>query len=315
MTTRASTLPLLSGLSLLLALGCTPGGPSMTSDSSTGDETMASAGSSGVGGSTNASTGMGTSTGAGSTAAAGTTAADATETTGVGSTGETTAGGEPIECWPYEPDCPEGMKCAWTATPESDFNFESGRCVPVVGDGQLGDPCVVEEFWHSGQDDCAEGYQCFADFETLAGVCLESCLADDVEEFVCAVSGEGLCFETGSSPAVFCYKPCDPVAQDCPGESMGCFGDPDQDVFICTPPALLDGLDGAQGAPCLFTENCASGHYCAPEADVGCGADGCCTAYCDLNQAPDPCPGELACAPFFADPAPGNEHVGVCALP
>ncbi len=85
-------------------------------------------------------------------------------------------------------------------------------------------------------------------------------------------------------------------------------------------PTFTDGLHcvaldegrGQLGDACVDPAECADGLFCGPSALSLCGEDSelCCLPLCDVN-APD-CPNELVCAPWYSDPPPGTEHVGVC---
>lgn len=106
---------------------------------------------------------------------------------------------------------------------------------------------------------------------------------------------------------------CDPIAQNCP-DGQACY--PVMAEFECY------GISeaGAQGDDCGFIDVCDAGLFCAAAAIVdGCMDDvGCCTAFCDLSELPDPCQDispAMFCVPWFAEgeAPPGLELVGACA--
>jgi hypothetical protein len=92
--------------------------------------------------------------------------------------------GEPVDLWcgvnnfsgicdPLAQNCPEGEKC--TPIIEGDGNaWNANICVPVVGNAQPGDPCVLEDDW---TDDCAQGSFCWPLSEDV-GFCQLLCDGD-----------------------------------------------------------------------------------------------------------------------------------------
>ena len=113
-----------------------------------------------------------------------------------------------------------------------------------------------------------------------------------------------------------CELPCDPLAQDCPGDDL-CI--PYASAFMC----VLDasGEEGQVGDGCNYANACEAGNACGdpaglPEGSCDLSVSGCCTAICDLNsdECPELVPG-TQCSPVYDPPFPGFEHVGLCALP
>ena len=88
-----------------------------------------------------------------------------------------------------------------------------------------------------------------------------------------------------------------------------------QALFICQP--VSGGYD--EGAPCIYTNDCVPGFFCAAGEGVpDCSDSGCCTSYCDLSET-DPCattPG-TECVQFFNDgeAPPLYDNLGVCIVP
>jgi hypothetical protein len=216
-------------------------------------------------------------------------------------------------------DCPQGEKCMpWANDGGNAWN--DAKCVPVEGEGQVGDPCTVQMDAVSGLDDCDAGLMCYnVQLDTMMGTCYELCGGSpaapscDTADSVCAIYNEGF--------LPLCLTQCDPVLQDCPGGEDLCLASPGGSEFVC----ILDALPGAEGGwgtACNFLNACDSGLFCAdPSVVPGCADAGCCAEFCDLS-APDPdaeCTGQAdgaQCLPWWSDnPPPGYDHVGFCGLP
>lgn len=220
------------------------------------------------------------------------------------------------ECSLFAQDCRPCTKCAPSSF--SGVSYESTRCVPILGDGERGDPCSVVGDLRSGEDDCAIGHVCwYVDPQTMQGTCVPACTGTS-QAPECAV-GEA-CYD--QAPLALCLPVCDPLTQECTHQDATCdsLGPPDE--FVChqdksgsSPPGspchTVNQVDGAlcdPGATCVDFEL-----YPAAACDLN---DGCCAPYCDLfdPQCPADPPG-LGCAPWFSDEAPpGLEHVGYCAV-
>jgi hypothetical protein len=180
--------------------------------------------------------------------------------------------------------------------------------------GAPGEPCDVEGSGVSGTDSCELGAMCWdVDPETLEGVCVAFCVGSadnpvcEDANTSCAINGDGV--------LALCLPSCDPLLQDC-GEGQLCA--PVADAFSCVPDA--SGDMGAPGDPCEFINVCDPGMFCAstelvPGCD-GAGA-GCCTAFCDLGEAPPACLPGQECTPWYepGNAPPGHEDLGACALP
>ena len=220
----------------------------------------------------------------------------------------------PLECDPFEQDCPEGQKCS---PQKSDgFAFDATGCVPVARDpDQPGEPCTVEGTLGSGIDSCDVGSTCWeVDEQTLAGTCVPLCGGTpDFPE--CPASTTCVDF---SDALHLCLPTCDPLAPACdPGDVCVPSPSAPDGQFACVVDASQDG--GAEFEPCEFLNACDLGLACvdsgsATECDPM--AFGCCVAYCDL--AAPTCTGAGAeCVPWFDEgqAPPGLEDVGVCTLP
>jgi hypothetical protein len=220
-------------------------------------------------------------------------------------------------CDMWTQDCPDGWKCAPRDSTGGGADYwNDNRCVPVVDDpAQPGEPCHVEGWPFSGQDDCDLGSFCWDLDPAKEGKCIAHCVGTP-EDHACA--DEALvCMWTFAARVTLCLPPCDPLLQDClDGEA--CHG-ADQG-FACFPELEAPG---GYGDACTHPIMCDAGMFCAhadyvPNCDVG-PAVGCCSTLCNLmDDEPDAvCVAhspDLLCVPWFA---PGSaprayEHVGHC---
>ena len=225
----------------------------------------------------------------------------------------------PGECGPQcstlDPgDCGPGYKCTATNCGAMGSSWDANTCVPIGGEGELGEPCRFEGDPLLGNDDCAEGLMCFnVDAETGVGACWAFCTGD-IEDPQCPEMHS--CALSSDSTLTLCLRNCDPLEQDC-SETEQCVPETSGDGFAC----VLDASEGAHpyGSPCEYVNICNPGLACVDASSVpepSCeGAAGCCTPYCDLDN-PGSCPGAgQSCEPWFNPPAPaGYEHVGVCVV-
>jgi hypothetical protein len=206
------------------------------------------------------------------------------------------------ECDPWMQDCPEGEKCVPYAS--GGGFYDSNKCVPITGDGAVGEPCTYGGMVEA-TDDCDATGVCWD------GTCHGFCTGT-VDAPACP---DGHSCVISSDPVVtLCFANCDPVAQDC-GEGLGCGWVNSEFVCLFEPERSVP-----VGQPCEGFSDCQSGGIClVPGSIPNCEALSCCAAYCDLGLGDAPCavtPG-TACVPFFPpEEAPmGYEHVGVCILP
>lgn len=229
-------------------------------------------------------------------------------------TDPTTEGGTSM-CNPKIQDCPEGQKCVAYDSMAMNY-WDANKCVeePVNG-GVVGDPCNINagESVFSGLDNCSKGTICLNfDFQTGQG---GTCTAYCGEGNSC---GDGeLCLETANEGVLpICLKSCDPLLQDCEG-MQGCYGDASFGGFICFSPDP-GANTGDDNSPCEYTNACLAGFSCqAAETVEGCdeGSTGCCTPFCSVSGGDADCAPSEDCVPFFADPPPGTDDVGVCVIP
>jgi hypothetical protein len=214
------------------------------------------------------------------------------------------------ECDEFMQDCPEGEKCVPYSTDGGIWN--ANKCVPVTGDNEPGEPCVLDGITQ-GTDDCDATGICWDAIDVdgqLIGTCYELCKGtpdnpECPEGASCAVDSNG--------HINVCVPDCDPLLQDC-GSGNGCYWVGNE--FNCA----FSSRELPTGAQCGYINDCAPGHLCAvAEALPSCAGASCCTPFCDLEVGDEHCqtmPG-TNCVPFFAEgeALPGYELVGVCTLP
>lgn len=301
-----STRPFLS-LALLLALGaCGDRSVSTQDESDTGSASTsdASAGSSVSGDASEASTTSGSSE------TAVTSPTDDTDTF-------TSESGnmEPCES-PCDADtlegCVEGQKCVPMECFSSSV-WDVYGCIDIMGNDQLDEPCQIYGEAYAGADSCDEGLICLGN--EGSGTCHALCLGtlDDLDALECPPGSQ--CVITSNGVQRICIPACNPLLEDCAEGSL-CVPSTSDQTFVC----VLDASGGTApyGTACSYVNTCNSGLACidasaVPEASCE-GQPGCCSPFCDLD-GPAACPGAgQTCQAWFAEPVPGLENVGVCAL-
>ena len=218
-----------------------------------------------------------------------------------------------VECDVWAQDCPPDEKCmpySWNGDP----TWNATKCTEVAAaPNQPGDPCTVEGSGVSGVDDCDKAAMCWdVDPETNTGTCLAFC-AGSQNNPVCNDPSTS-CSITNEGVLILCLPNCDPLQQDCDGD-QGCYGSPAG--YVCAPD--VSGTMGVAGDPCEAINVCDAGLECMPaEVVQDCqGSIGCCTEFCDTDEAVDDCTGEHMCMPAFemGEAPPGYETVGYCLIP
>jgi hypothetical protein len=221
--------------------------------------------------------------------------------------------GPEVECSVWSQDCPDGKCMPYSNNGEPTWN--ATKCVAVAADpGQPGDPCEVEGSGTSGVDTCDEAAMCWnVDPENNTGTCIAFCSGSenspvcDNPSTTCSITNDGV--------LILCLPNCDPLQQNCEGDSEGCYGIPGG--YVCAPD--VSGEMGASGDPCEAINVCDAGLECMPaEVVQGCtGSLGCCTEFCDhMDAMDDSCTGQHMCLPAFdGDAPPGYESVGYCLIP
>ncbi|MFV8753701.1 hypothetical protein ACNOYE_24365 [Nannocystaceae bacterium ST9] len=220
-------------------------------------------------------------------------------------------GGATNTCDPAAQDCPEGEKCTGYVVEQGYCCVDANKCVPVIGDKQIGDPCTRS----ADNDDCDVGLFCMTKTSgsTGEGVCLAFCDAGTQD---CGEDGlpDATCVSFNDGVLPLCQDDCDPLVQDCDGV-LGCYGVGTQG-FVCSLPGYDEGL-GNDGDMCFTIQSCKPGLQCtATEVLDGCSAARCCSPFCDLGEA-DPCLAPEACVAYFdaGTAPPGYETVGLCVIP
>jgi len=215
-------------------------------------------------------------------------------------------------CNMFAQDCPAGQKCTGYAEGGAAV-WNATKCVPLMGDGQVGEPCKIQESGASGLDDCGKGLMCWAVDATPEGLCTAHCTGTEAAPL--CQSDDFYCFFGVELALVLCLPNCDLLLQDCPGDDL-CLAT--STYGIC----YFDG-SGEEGQvfdPCAVANGCDKGLLCVPpsaaaECDVK--VDGCCLPVCDLDMPDSMCPGTgQSCVPLFTEPvSPKYAHVGLCMIP
>ena len=258
---------------------------------------------------------------------------ESTESSGTGSAEDTDTdtdtgsdfvpGGDILDggdCDPFAQDCPEDEKCsAYDITGDDQFN--ANKCVPILGDGAAGDPCVFDGYVVA-TDDCDGQHFCYpvglGDQDQLLGSCAPYC--QDNGDFP-SCPGMLACYLAHEGSINLCLPTCDPLAQDCADANATCQWGYDgtvsggfDELFFC----VQRGADVGLAQACSHINDCAAGSICLEAALVpDCADEACCTSYCEVGGMGgcDAQPG-TSCEAFFLDPAPaGYELVGVCVGP
>lgn len=209
------------------------------------------------------------------------------------------------ECDPWVQDCPDGEKCV--AYSSSGETWDLNTCVPVMGDGQLGDPCMYAGAVES-TDDCGPDTWCWNVNMDGIGTCTSFCEGSP-DDPICD-PGYG-CSIANNGSINLCLQECDPLLQDCEGENI-CFYDFSGN-FVCA----FGAGDIMTGLPCGFINDCAAGNVCLEAAALpACDGASCCGEFCDLTD-PMCSVGGTECTAFFEEGTapPGYENVGVCIIP
>jgi hypothetical protein len=218
-------------------------------------------------------------------------------------------------CTVFEQDCPEGEKCVTTLDP--DFNVF--RCVPVLGDKDVGEACIFDR--ESGSDDCDANSHCW-NLETDEqgvehGECVPFCMGTR-DNPSCPGQGESCggfeCRILGQTGYPFCVERCDPIAQDC-GDGKACYFDGGYLEFFCG----VVNVPGTLGEPCEWTDGCVAGLVCVQtEALPDCLGEACCAPFCvtgDDASCAASLPGTV-CSDALASPLmDGCSTYGACVIP
>lgn len=298
-------------------LACSKGsGPQMQAEGSSGQSEAEAAAM---------STGMPTSTGQVTTST--TTSGASTSPVSEGSTADSSSsssGGAdtftflgpldvgPIECDPWQQDCPPTEKCAWYSS-DGTYNWDRTKCVPIVADPvPVGAECVGGN-GISGLDNCGLGSMCWDVNAEGIGYCVPLC-GGSIDDRQCPQKFYCWSYSLGLS---LCFELCHPLLQDCDAPTGVCHPFNADYAFTCKPDTSGDG--GQAHDACEYG-TCEPGNLCVePSSAVECDAEdvGCCEPFCD-TKLPNTCPGQgQECIPYFqADPIPPEyANVGYCSVP
>ncbi|MCB9700726.1 MAG: hypothetical protein H6711_02410 [Myxococcales bacterium] len=294
-----------AALAAALLLACSGDDPETTQGSTSSASASASVSASSTSGASASASASSTSKGSTTANVSGSgTATDGSGTTCDGDCGSgsgTTTGGKITGCYPPDNPCPEGQKCTF------DGDFSHTQCVPIDPRPKgLGDACQNEGPLASGLDNCGDGLLCWnLDPDTGIGECVAFCA---FEGEYCPLDATSSCMWCQECALGVCVPGCDPLLQDCQN-GAACL--PSNDAFTCIDLAM----EGQQGDPCEYVNVCAPGLFCADASYVpGCEGNGCCTAFCDLQ---DPqCPDQTVCTPWYEGAPPDlYADVGACVVP
>jgi hypothetical protein len=200
----------------------------------------------------------------------------------------------PCRLAPPQCGCPAGQGCY--------LDSSSNRICGTPGPEVEGQAC-------SGTTACQPGLLCIS-LDTSA-FCARFCSTDAD----CVAGSGSLCIlelndgAGGSIPGVkLCTQACDPTALSASGcpSGTGCAiyeeSDPPNRIFTGCRPAGTAGT----GAPCVDTEDCATGHFCADPA----GSGNECVRYCRLPGGS--CGAGRICNAFSEPVVVGSVEYGFC---
>lgn len=213
-------------------------------------------------------------------------------------------GGPAIECDELAQDCPAQEKCVPYASTGGTWN--ANKCVPVQGDGMIGEPCTYAGAIEA-TDDCDESSACWLVDDEGVGTCTGFC-GGTAQAPECPP--DQFCLQLYGAVA-FCVDDCNPLAQACP-PGQACFWT--GEAFTCT----LTAAKFPGGEACGDFDDCGTSLICIDAALLpSCGGASCCAELCDLD-CPDLCSQVgTSCVPFFelGEAPPGEDDIGVCMAP
>ncbi len=219
------------------------------------------------------------------------------------------------DCSVWLQDCPDCQKCAAVAVGD-EKQWNATQCVEVMGADKPGELCTLGDAAND-TDSCIKGAMCFGVNMDGVGTCVALCTGHPADP-VC--DPPGFCTISADAVLNLCLRDCEPLSQDCPNPSDGCY--PVNDNFGCSEKL---GDSGKANDPCIFHSDCDAGLMCSEPASVGQGClvkgggpDGCCTPFCEFPEGT--CPNaDQQCVQYF-DPMqfPIDDpllNIGFCGLP
>jgi hypothetical protein len=224
-------------------------------------------------------------------------------TTGVFVPDDDVPGASSCDVWAQ--DCPEDEKCVAYAS--TGGNWDANKCVPVMGDGQPGDPCMYNGAVES-TDDCAADSWCWDVNVDNIGTCTPFC-GGTPDNPICDPGAA--CSIANNGSITLCLLACDPLLQDCPADGTSCFWAGTD--FVCANATQ----DIPTGEPCGFINDCVAGNLCADAANLpNCNGSACCASFCSVSDPTCTVAG-TECTAFFEEgmAPPGYEDIGLCIIP
>jgi hypothetical protein len=208
------------------------------------------------------------------------------------------------ECDEYAQDCPAEEKCVPYASTGGTWN--ANKCVPVLGDGMIGEPCTYAGAIEA-TDDCGQDSACWLVDDQGMGTCTGFC-GGTAQTPECPPTQ--YCLQLHGAVA-FCIDGCNPLEQACPAD-QACFWT--GDGFSCT----LTAAKFPGGEPCGDFDDCGISLICVDAALLpSCGGASCCAEFCDLDCADLCSQVGTSCVPFFelGEAPPGEGDIGICVAP
>ena len=117
-------------------------------------------------------------------------------------------------------DCPEGQKCTAYSLDEGGCCVGANKCVPILGDRQLGESCTRT----TDNDDCGDRLFCMTrtSGDVGPGTCLLMCDWTAPDSCPEIFGGPATCLPLNGGVLPVCERNCHPLLDECPAE-YGCF--------------------------------------------------------------------------------------------
>ncbi|NVB37333.1 ribulose phosphate epimerase [Pseudenhygromyxa sp. WMMC2535] len=205
-------------------------------------------------------------------------------------------------CDPWAQDCADGEKCVAYAS--SGGGWDANKCVPVMGEGQIGDSCSYAGA-AEGTDDCGADSWCWdTDEEGQNGTCIPFC-SGSADDPMCDAGSS--CTIANDGTINVCLPTCDPLLQNCESEGNSCYWD--NSGFVCATATE----DIPTNGECGYINDCVGGNLCVDASYL---PDCAGSAYCDTDDGECTVDG-TECVAFWeeGEEIPGLETLGVCILP
>ena len=204
-------------------------------------------------------------------------------------------------------DCPEGQKCTAYSLDEGGCCVGANKCVPILGDRQLGESCTRT----TDNDDCGDRLFCMTrtSGDVGPGTCLLMCDWTAPDSCPEIFGGPATCLPLNGGVLPVCERNCHPLLDECPAD-YGCFPVGNAGFFCA--PSTPDGA-GMAGDSCFTISSCAPGFACRSGASqAACVHDRCCTPICHVKDQEGPCVAPETCVPYYdPDDAPRPELAGI----